>query len=69
MGLLIDVIVIFAIIGIAYWVLTQIPLPPPLRIVVVAVVGLVAILALLSLVGGGFGTFGGFGCGHGGLLR
>ena len=69
MGLLIDVIIIFAIIGIAYWVLTQIPLPPPLRIVVIAVVGVIAIVFLLSLVGGGFGSLGGFGCGHGALLR
>jgi hypothetical protein len=56
-GLLIDLLVFALIAGIVWWVLQQIPLPPPIRMVVIVVFALIAILVLVSFlpgVGGGF---------------
>lgn len=47
--LLIYLLVIFAILGIAWWALTQIPLPAPFRVVAVVVVAVIAILVLLQI--------------------
>ena len=53
MHALIMLIVVLAVIGIAWWAISQIPLPPPLRIVAVVVVALIAIVALMDFAGAG----------------
>jgi hypothetical protein len=53
MELLISLIVVLAIIGIAWWAITQIPMPPPIRIAATVIVAVIAILFLLQFVGGG----------------
>jgi hypothetical protein len=53
MDLLIQLLILVAIGGIIYWVLTQIPLPPPFKIVIYVIFALVAIALLMDL--GGFG--------------
>lgn len=50
--MLISLIVVLAIIGIAWWAITQIPMPPPIRIVAVVVIALVAIVFLMQFIGG-----------------
>lgn len=57
-GLLIDLIIVCAIIGIAWYAINQIPMPPPMRVVIIVVACVIAILFLASLLGGG--TLGGF---------
>ena len=47
--LLVTVIVLVAIAGIVWWLIQNVPLPEPLRIVVMVIVALVAILMLLRL--------------------
>lgn len=49
--LLIYLIVLCLVFGIAWWAITQIPLPPPIRTVVIVVFALIMILILLSLTG------------------
>lgn len=56
MEILISLIIILAIIGIAWWAITQIPLPPPFRIVASVVLALVAIVVLLHFLPGGHVT-------------
>lgn len=55
--LFVYLIVFLLIIGLVYWVITQIPLPDPIKriaiIIVVVVAAIVLIMFLLSLVGGG----------------
>lgn len=53
MSLLITLIVICAIIGIGWWAINQLSLPPPIRMVAVVVIAIVAILLLLRLMPGG----------------
>ena len=53
MGILITLLVYFCILAIIWWVITQLPLPAPFRLVANVVVAIVAIVMLLSLVGGG----------------
>lgn len=50
--LLIYLLVIFAILGIAWWALSQIPLPQPFRIIAVVVMALIAIVVLLKILPG-----------------
>lgn len=52
MSLIIYLLVICLILGIAWWALSQLTLPPPVRMIVVVVIALVAIVFLLQLVGG-----------------
>lgn len=51
MSLLIWLLVVVCIAGIVYWVLNQIPLPPPFRIVIYVVFAIIAIYFLLQLPG------------------
>ncbi len=64
MGILITLIIVLAVIGIAWWAITQLPLPPPIRIVAVVIIAIVAIFLLLSLAPG-LGGVGGFHLGRG----
>ena len=57
-------IVILAVLGIAWWAISSFNLPPPVRIVAVVVIALVAIVLLLQIVG--FGGAGGFHFARGG---
>ena len=54
-SLLIWLIFLCLIIGVAWWIITQIPLPPPMNIVVRVVFGLIVLVALLYFVGGALG--------------
>lgn len=54
-SLLIWLIVIALVVGIAWWIINQIPLPPPLNIVVRVVFGLIVLVCLLYFVGGVLG--------------
>lgn len=55
LSMLIWLIVICAVIGVAWWIVTQIPLPAPMNIVVRVVFGLIVLVALLYFVGGALG--------------
>ena len=58
--MLITLLVYLCILAIVWWVITQIPLPPPFRIVATVILAIIAIIMLLNLVdGGGLGL--GFG--------
>lgn len=46
--LLVGLIILCLVLGIAYWIIQQIPLPPPMRWVVLVVFGLVALLMVLN---------------------
>jgi hypothetical protein len=67
--MLITLLVYLCILAIIWWVITQIPLPPPFRLVAIVILAIVAIVMLLNVVGGiGGGGLGlGFG-NHRGLL-
>jgi len=58
-NLIIYILVLAIILGLAFWVIQEIPLPEPLnrivRIVIVVVAALVLILLLLQLLGVGIG--------------
>lgn len=47
-GLLIGLIVLCLVLGIAYWIVGQIPLPQPFRWIVLVVFGLIALLLVLN---------------------
>ncbi len=51
--LLITLLVLVAIAGVVWWVLQSVPLPEPLRIVVVVIVAIIAIVLLLRFLPGG----------------
>lgn len=51
MDLLIQLLVICAILGIAYWAFTKIPLPQPFNIVVSVIFAIVAIVLLCDFAG------------------
>lgn len=53
METLIALLVILAIIGILWWAVTQIPLPPPVRIAASVIVAIVAVVVLLNYLPGG----------------
>lgn len=52
MSVLVSLLVICLIIGIAWWALEQLTLPPPVRMVVVVLIAILAIGFLLNFVGG-----------------
>lgn len=54
-SLLISLLVICAVLGILYWVFTQLSLPPPIRMVVAVIFAIVAIILLLRFIPGGAG--------------
>ena len=47
-GLLIGLIILCLVVGIAWWVIQQIPTPPPMRWVVTVVFGLIVLLIVLN---------------------
>lgn len=54
--LLVNILVVLMVLGLFYWVVTMIPLPPPVRqvaMVVVAVIGCIALIYLLLGATGG----------------
>ena len=51
MPFLFQLIVLLVVLGLVYWLLMSLPLPPPFKIVIQVVVTLIAIGWLLSLVG------------------
>lgn len=58
-GSLISLIIICAIIGIAWYAISQIPMPPPMRVVIIVVCCIIAIVVLASfLEGGSIGNLG-----------
>lgn len=50
--LLIYFVIILLVFSVVYWVLQQLALPQPIRMVAVVVMALIAVIFLLSLVGG-----------------
>ena len=63
--MLITLIVYLAILAILWWLITSLPLPPPMGIVAKVVFAVIAIALLLSLIGGGgLGLGLGHGCGR-----
>lgn len=56
MSLIVSLLVICLILAIAYWAISQLTLPPPVRMVVVVIIALIAIVFLLQLVGTGVPT-------------
>lgn len=61
MSVLFTLLIYLCILGIIWWAITQIPLPPPFKVVANVVLAIVAILMLLSLAGG---SLGGLNLGH-----
>lgn len=55
LGLLLTILVLFGVLAIAWWAISQMGLPQPFQIVLVIVVAIIAIYLLMSLVGGGGG--------------
>ena len=51
LALLIELLVLVCVFGIVWWILTLIPLPPPIRTVVLVIMGIIAIVILLGFVG------------------
>ncbi len=49
--MLIQLLIICAIVGVLWWITTQIPMPAPIRIVANVVVGLIALVLLCGLLG------------------
>jgi hypothetical protein len=60
-GLLLDLIILCAIIGVAWYAMNAIPMPPPFRVIIIVVICIIVILFLASLLQGtgGLGGFGG----------
>jgi hypothetical protein len=52
MSALISLLVLVVIFGIVYWVVQQIPLPPPIRLAVIVIFAVIAIVWLLKFFGG-----------------
>lgn len=53
LGLLIDLLITLLIVGVIWWAITQIPMPPPVRIAVVVVFALIVVLILLRFLPAG----------------
>lgn len=47
-GLLVGLIILCLVLGIAWWILQQIPMAPPMRMVVAVVFGLIALVLVLN---------------------
>ena len=54
MELIVSLLVLLAVFAIVWWAISQLSLPPPIRMVAVVVLALLAIILLLRLVPGGF---------------
>jgi len=52
-NLFITVLVLALVFGLVWWILGQIPIPEPFRMVVNVIIGIIAVLVLLGLVFGG----------------
>jgi heme A synthase len=52
-SLLITIIIIAVVFGLVWWILQQMPLPEPFKMVVNVLIGLIAVLVLLGLLFGG----------------
>lgn len=52
MSLLISLLVVLLIIGLVYWAITAIPLPPPIRTVAIVVLCIFGIIVLLNYIPG-----------------
>lgn len=50
--LLVQLLIIVLVIGVAFWVVEQIPMPPPLKVIGRVIVGVIAIVVLLSFLPG-----------------
>ena len=57
-SLLVTLLVVCLVLSIAWWALSQIPLPQPFRAVVVVILALIAIIVLLGLLPIGGGSLG-----------
>lgn len=55
MGILLTLLIYLCILAVIWWVITQLPLPAPFRMVANVVVAIVAIFMLVSLLGGAGG--------------
>ena len=53
LGLLITLLIVVAVIAIAWWAVSQAPIPPPFRWVVAVIFAIIAIVVLLEFVGPG----------------
>lgn len=53
MSLLLTLLVYVLILGLVYWVITLIPLPPPFRTVALVVFAILVIVVLIDMVTGG----------------
>ncbi|MGE0797297.1 MAG: hypothetical protein AB7G13_28795 [Lautropia sp.] len=51
MSTLISLLILVLILGLIYWVITLIPLPPPFKTVALVVFAIIAILYLVSMLG------------------
>lgn len=51
MSVLVSLLVILVIFALVYWVIEQLTLPPPIRMVAIVIFAIVALFWLLSLVG------------------
>jgi hypothetical protein len=52
-NLLVTLIIIALVFGLVWWVLAQMPIPEPFRMVINALIGLIAVVFLLGLLFGG----------------
>lgn len=52
-SLLVTILILALIFSLVWWVLGQMPIPAPFRMVVNAILGLIAIIVLLSMLFGG----------------
>lgn len=57
-GLLIQLLIIVLVLGVAWWIINLIPLPPPFHAVAQVVIVIIALIWLISLLGG-FAGWGG----------
>ena len=51
MGLLINLLILVVVLGLVYWIISLVPLPPPLRLAVQVIFAVIAIILLLGFVG------------------
>lgn len=51
MSLLISLLIFVLVLGLIYWVITLIPLPPPFRTVALVIMAIIAIIFLLQFLG------------------
>lgn len=52
MSILISLLILCVIFAIVWWVIGQLSLPPPIRMVVIVIMAIIAIVFLLQFVGG-----------------